>query len=121
MNQSREGKYAIFTSLYADDYLRHKFVACLNHKIWDKFTATWSIRYQRRMGAFQVYEGLLATEELAPYQPYTTLDLKLQWTDKHYQAYIQGTNLTNRKFQDLGNIPQPGAWIMAGVRWRMNF
>ena len=121
MQQDREGKYAIFTSLYADDYLRHKLTAGLNHRIFSKLSATWSVRYQQRMGSYQVYEGLTPTNQLEAYQPYATLDLKLQWTDPRYDLYVQGTNLTNRRYADLGNIPQPGIWIMAGARWKMNF
>ncbi len=121
IHQNREGKYSIFTSLYADDYLRHKLVASLNHKIWSKLSATWSVRAQKRMGAYQIYEELEATDQLQNYHPYATLDLKLQWTDSRYEIYAQGTNLTNHKYQDIGNIPQPGIWIMAGARWNIRF
>ncbi len=117
IHQRRQGKYTIFTSLYADDYLRHKLVATLNHRVWSRLSATWDLRYQHRMGAYQVYESLQATDRLQTYRPYTTLDLKLQWTDRLYQVYVQGTNLTNRRYQDLGNIPQPGIWIMVGARF----
>lgn len=121
MHQDREGKYDIFTSLYAADYLRHKLVMGLNHKIYNHLSATWSVRYQSRMGSYQVYDGLRATDQLRAYDPYTTLDLKLQWTDPRYEVYVQGTNLTNHRYQDLGNIPQPGIWIMAGARWKFRF
>lgn len=121
IHQQREGKYPIFTSLYADDYLRHKFTARLNHKIVSRLSATWSVRYQQRMGQYQVYEGLTPTPRLEDYTPYATLDLKLQWTHPHYDVYVQATNLTNRRYQDLGNIRQPGIWVMAGARWKMNF
>ncbi len=119
IHQNRKGKYDIFTSLYADDYLRHKLVASLSHHIWSKLSATWNVRYQKRMGAYQFYDGLTATDELCRYHPYATLDIKLQWTDKRYQVYVKGSNLTNHKYQDLGNIPQPGIWIMAGARWNI--
>ncbi len=121
IHQRRHGRYDIFTSLYADDYLRHKLTASLCHRVWNRLSATWSLRYQRRMGAYQVYDGLVATDQLQAYHPYTTLDLKLQWTDRRYQVYVKGTNLTNRKYQDLGNIPQPGVWLMAGARWNVSF
>ncbi len=121
MHQNRDGDYEIFTSLYADDYLRHKLTASLTHKIYDRLSATWAVRYQKRMGSYQVYEGLTATDQLTHYKPYATLDLKLQWTARTYQIYVEGTNLTNRKYQDLGNIPQPGTWIMAGARWQLHF
>ena len=121
IHQKRKGKYPIFTSLYADDYLRHKFTARLNHRIVSRLSATWSVRYQQRMGSYQVYDGLVATDRLRDYRPYATLDLKLQWTDRHYDVYVQATNLTNHRYQDLGNIPQPGIWVMAGARWKMIF
>lgn len=121
MHQNREGKYNIFTSLYADDYLRHKLTAVLNHRIFSRLSATWSVRYQQRMGSYQVYDGLTATDKLKAYHPYTTLDLKLQWTAPHYDIYVQGTNLTNHRYCDLGNIPQPGVWVMAGARLKLNF
>lgn len=118
MHQVRHGKYDIFTSLYAGDYLRHKLVASLKHKIYDRLSATWSVRYQQRMGSYQVYDGLSATDRLQDYKPYATLDLKLQWTDRHYELYVKGTNLTDRRYQDLGNIPQPGICVLGGARVR---
>ncbi len=121
IHQNRKGRYDIFTSLYADDYLRHKLVVSLNHRIYGKLTATWSVRVQKRMGAYQVYDGLTATDQLQRYHPYATFDLKLQWTDKRYEVYAQGTNLTNHRYQDIGNIPQPGIWITAGARWNIRF
>lgn len=117
MQQWRDGKYDIFTSLYAADYLRHKLVVNLSHPIWDRLTANWSLRYQHRMGTFQRYEGTTPTPELQEYTPYTTLSLKLRWTDPRYEVWVSGENITDRRYQDLGNIPQPGAWVMAGVKW----
>lgn len=116
LHQDRDGKYALFTSLYADDYLRHKLTASLHHKIYDRLSATWAVRYQQRMGSYQVYDGLKATDQLCGYTPYATLDLKLQWTDSHYEIYVKGTNLTDRRYCDLGNIPQPGVCVMGGAR-----
>ncbi len=121
MYQKRHGHYEIFTSLYASDYLRHKLVASLNHRIWGPLSATWSVRCQKRMGSYQVYDGLTATDQLKDYSPYALLDLKLQWTRPAYAVYVQGTNITNRKYQDLGNIKQPGIWIMAGARLNLTF
>ena len=121
----RHGRYEIFTSLYGDDYLRHKLIVSINHKIWSRLTATWAVRYQSRMGAYQVYEGSsgsnVATDQLQEYTPYATLDLKLQWTAPRYEIYVNGTNITNCHYQDIGNIPQAGAWVMAGARIRLDW
>ena len=57
--------------------------------------------------------------ELTGYSTYAVLDLKLQWTAPHYTIFAKGTNITNKEYYDLGNVPQPGVWIMAGIRWKM--
>lgn len=119
LHQRRESKYTLFTSLYAGDYLRHKLTASLSHAIWSRLSATWSLRWQDRRGQYQVYDGLKPTAQLRPYHAYSTLDLKLQWTAPRYQVYVQGTNLTGQRYQDLGNIPQSGLWVMAGARWQI--
>lgn len=119
MQQWREGKYDVFTSLYAADYLKHKVVVTFSHPIWDRLTASWNLRYQHRMGAFQKYDGTTPTAELQAYEPYTTLSVKVRWADPRYEVWVNVDNITNCRYQDIGNIPQPGAWLMAGVKWKI--
>lgn len=127
IHQKRHDHTDIFKSNYAMEYLRHKFVASLNHRIWSKLSATWSIRWQDRMGSYLRYSGIYvdpdtgylrgqSTGQLVSYSPYATLDLKFQWTAEVYQLYVQGTNITSHKYYDLGNVQQPGIWVMAGAR-----
>ena len=127
IHQKRHDDVQIYKSNYAMEYLRHKFVASLHHRIWDRLSATWSVRWQDRMGSYVQYSGTYVdtatgylrgqtTGELVSYSPYATLDLKLQWTADHYQVFVQGTNITNHKYYDLGNVQQPGIWVMAGAR-----
>lgn len=117
MHQWRMDDIAIYKSNYAMEYLRHKMVANLTHRIWDKMEMTWSLRVQDRNGAYILYQDAVNTGQLVDYKPYATLDVKLQWTDARYQVWVKGTNITNTHYYDLGNIPQPGAWVMAGARW----
>lgn len=119
--QKRHDDTPIYKSNYALEYLRHKFVARLDHKIWSRLSANWSLRWQDRMGAYILYENAKNTGRLTDYSPYATLDLKIQWTTPKYSVYVEGNNLTNKQYHDLGNIPQPGLWIMAGARWNLNF
>ena len=127
IHQKRHDDTPIFKSNYAMEYLRHKFVASLNHRIWNRLSATWSVRWQDRMGSYLRYSGTYvdpstgflrgeSTGQLVDYSPYATLDLKLQWTAEQYQVFVQGTNITNHKYYDLGNVQQPGIWVMAGAR-----
>ena len=117
IHQHRRDKIDIYKSNYALEYLRHKLTASLNHRIVSRLSATWSLRWQERMGSYINY----TTGQLVSYSPYATLDLKLQWTDRHWLAYVQGTNITNRKYYDLGNVRQPGIWVLAGARFNINW
>lgn len=127
INQNRKDHVYIYKSNYALEYLRHKLTATLHHRIVSKLSATWSLRWQDRMGAYILYKGTYtdpstgylrgtSTGQLVPYRPYATLDLKLQWTDSKWLIYLQGTNITNKKYYDMGNVRQPGACILAGVQ-----
>ncbi len=110
IHQTRHDDQQIFKSNYALEYLRHKFTASLHHRIYDRLSATWSLRWQDRMGQY-VSQG-----NAVNYSPYATLDVKLQWTAPRYSVYVQGTNITNQRYHDIGNVPQPSAWVMAGVK-----
>ena len=131
IHQNRRDDVSIYRSNYALEYLRHKFTASLNHKIVDKLSATWSLRWQDRMGSYILYDGTYTdaatgylrgtnTGRLVDYRPYATLDLKLQWTERHWQAYVMGSNITNHRYHDLGNVRQPGIWVMAGAKVNFN-
>lgn len=116
-----EARFRVFTSLYGDDYLRHKMVLTVNQKIWDRLSVTLGLRVQDRMGTYQVYEGTVPTPELRNYVAYATMDAKIQWSDKRYEVWVKGENLSNHHYQDIGNVPQPGIWVMSGVRIKLNF
>ena len=118
MHQRRHDDVAIYKSNYAMEYLRHKFTATLQHVVWSRLTASWQLRWQDRMGSYIKYENAVSTGQLVSYHPYATLDLKLQWKAPHYQLWVEGTNLTNHTYYDLGNIPQPGIVVLAGARVR---
>ena len=116
IHQRRHDDINIFKSNYAMEYLRHKFVATLHHPIVSRLTAAWTFRWQDRMGSYILYEDAKSTGQLVPYDPYATLDLKLRWTAKHYELWAEATNITNHRYYDLGNIPQPGIIVLAGAR-----
>ena len=110
----REGE-AYFKSNYAMEYLRHKFVAHLRHRIVSRLSADWTIRVQQREGSYLIYKDLKPTAELRPYGTHALLDCKLSWTAKHYNLFADLSNLTNHHYFDLANVRQPGFMVMAGV------
>lgn len=96
-------------------FLRHKFVASLNHKIYDKLSAQWDFILKNREGEFDN----AMTGKTQSYGTFGNLDLKIQWTDKRYTLYVQGNNLTSHKYYDYANVIQPGFWFMGGVKFNI--
>lgn len=101
IHQHNELTQTIYRSLYALEYLRHKFVASLSHPIVSHLSASWSLRWQQRMNG---------------YHPYAKLDGVLQWSEPHYQLYVKADNITGHRYYDIGGVKQPGLWIMAGAK-----
>ena len=96
-------------SLYALEYLKNKFVANARLQLWRQLELSLHYRLQHRTGSYKDLGG-----ESHRYGTYGLLDGKLQWTTPTWNVYLEGNNLTNRKFVDVGNVPQPGLWIVAG-------
>lgn len=119
--QKRHDDIAIYKSNYALEYLRHKLVARLDHRIWKKLNASWAFRWQNRMGSYVVYDEAKKPAGLRAYPSFCLLDLKVYWNAERYNIYAEAGNLLNRHYYDLGNVPQPGIWLRAGVNYRINY
>lgn len=118
ISQKRKDNTPIYKSNYALNYLKHKFVANLRHKLFtEKLTLNWAFRWQDRMGDYIDFgntnhpEGILTS-----YPSFALLDLKVQWTESKYTIFAEANNLLDRTYFDLGNIPQPGFWFKTGIK-----
>jgi iron complex outermembrane receptor protein len=105
IHQDHDTDQPIYKSLYALEYLKHKFIAEVDHKIFSNLSASWYLRWQQRMNG---------------YNPYTKIDCKLQWTEPSYDLYVKMDNITSHRYYDLGNVLQPGFWIMVGGNLKLN-
>lgn len=105
IHQEHSTSHNVYGSLYALEYLRHKATFQLDHRIWSRLSASWAVRWQQRMNG---------------YEPYTKVDVKLQWTMPTYSLYVKADNLTNHRYYDLGGVKQPGIWVMAGGSIKIN-
>lgn len=101
-------------SNYALDNLRYKFVLGVNHNIMKHIKATWQLSYQKRNGNYGKYNAS-GTFTNTPYSPFLLLDGRLFYEYKFFKIFIEATNILNQSYFDLGNIPQPGRWIKAGL------
>jgi len=124
LHQKRHDDVEVYASCYALDYLRHKLVARLDARLTKQLAATLTYRWQQRMGNYVKYTPVvsdIATTYAAStvdYRPYGLLSLKLQYTTPHWQLYAEADNLTNHRYYDLGNVRQPGLWLMGGVKYK---
>lgn len=123
LTQTRKDKEVYFKSNYAGEYLRHKFVATLDHRLISRLNASWVFRLQERNGNYVVVDRtnpakLKATDQLMPYGLHGRLDLKLHWDAKNYSLFCDLQNLTNHRFYDLANVEQPGFVVMAGASYQ---
>ena len=98
-------------------YLRHKFVATLQHRIISHLSAKWEFVYKDRVGWFD--NALTGNRQ--NYGSFGQLDLKLQWETKHYTFYAQANNLTGKHYYDIANVPQPGRWFTVGAKLDLDF
>lgn len=119
--QKRHDKVDVFKSNYALEYLRHKLTVGLDHNIWSRLSASWSLRWQQRMGSYIRYANHQSTGEAVNYSPYALLDVKVSWTHPRYSLYVSANNLTSHRYYDLGNILQPGIWWMAGMKFNFSW
>jgi len=97
-------------SLYATDFLRHKASAFVDHKIISKLSARWDVSFQKRDGTY-LGPGNVETS----YKPFALVDVRLLWSARKYKISVEASNLFNTNYLYIGNLPQPGRWIKAGL------
>ena len=114
-----QDKKSSYESQYAMDYLKYKFSAALDHKIWKGITAHWQFRWQKREGTFaQISKGVTTVK---PYRAYSLVDLRMNYSVRQWQFFGEFNNLLNTTYYDLGNITQPGFWGRAGVKYAITW
>ena len=119
IRQWRRDAREVYKSSYAGEYLRHKFTARFAHTIYRGLSAEWSLRVCDRTGSYELYENHQPTGTLHAYTPYSLIDTKIQWQTRHLTVSLTAENITNRRYYDLGNIPQPGTCLLAAIAWTL--
>jgi iron complex outermembrane receptor protein len=98
------------------NYLRDKFTTTFNHQIYKGLSAGWYFRYQKRMGTYKAVENRVDIGR-KPYRAFSTLDLKISYRHENLLLHLNLNNLYDTQYNDLGNIPQSGFWLMGGISY----
>ena len=108
-----------FESYYSLEYLRNKFVVQLDLQLFGKLNLDLSGRWHDRSGSYRLYQDGVDTGRIVEYEPYTVIDAKLSWDEPSWSVFLTAENLLDRTYYDHANIPQPGLWLRAGVKLRV--
>lgn len=101
-------------SLYALDYLRHKAVLRIEHKIWKGFGATWCLRFEQREGEYTSMAG-----EVQKYKPVVLLDGSVYWANEWLRVSIDARNMTDTEYVDIGGVVQPRHWVSGKIAFTL--
>lgn len=108
-----------YISQYIFNYLKHKLNFELSLPILDNFTLNLAGKYCVREGSFVEYVNNVAGEE-KEYDSFFTMDANLNYRlNSMFTFFVAATNIFNVDYYDIGNIPQPGRWITAGVKFNL--
>ena len=104
-----------FDSRYALDYLKHKMILTVNHRITGKLSASWKAALYDRVGDYTDF----SSGKKIVYAPYFLLDTRVKWSQSLFDIYLDANNILNTEYAEFGGLPQPRFNINAGVRIRL--
>ncbi|MGV8090810.1 MAG: hypothetical protein AB2L24_02940, partial [Mangrovibacterium sp.] len=73
-----------------------------------------------RQGHYARFEDTAYVGEQS-YEPFWLTDVKAYYRSKGIQVYFTVANLFDQSYVDLGNVKQPGRWLSAGIKYRLQF
>lgn len=86
---------------YNIEALRHQAIANANALLWQTLQLGVGVRYQQRLSA----------------NDYTLVDARIGYKWKSFLFYIDGNNLLNTNYREVGAVPLPGRWMSIGARF----
>ncbi len=110
-----------YQSRYVMDYLRHKMVLGIHHRVYKNIYANWKLRYQQRHGDYMLWDAGRKRDVLTPYGSYTLVDARVYWRAKGWMVFADVKNIFDIDYVDYGNVMQPGRWFSVGVKKHFNY
>ena len=102
-----------FQSAYVLDHLKTKFSLIATQNICNDIRIDWRMSYQDREGEYTNFETGIEME----YLPFWLVSARFSYKMFNNTLFLEINNLMNNEYVDFGNIPQPGRWIRAGIKF----
>ncbi len=103
-------------SLFALDYLRHKFVLTTGIGLGLGFGLDVRISYQEREGTYYSYEK----DAELPYKNVLLVASRFYFQYENFSFFVDIDNILDNKYQDIANIVLPGRWARVGFNFDIN-
>ncbi len=105
-----------YISKYVPDYLKHKAVISMQHKILKSISGSWNVRFEDRNGSYFVFdtEQNVYTDE-RDFKPFTLIDIKLNYHLKDLYFFTEFNNILNTRYSEYGNLQMPGFSLNVGI------
>ncbi len=104
-----------FESAYVLDFLQHKADLGLRFSWFNKFTTTFQLSAQDRLGGY--FNSELNREE--EFDLFLLADIRVAYRHKAIEVFAEASNLFNAVYTDIANVPQPERWARGGLRLRL--
>lgn len=100
-----------YQSFYTLNYLKNKGSIGLNWRIGKNLTLDTWYTYKQRAGSYQ----LNTNTKPVNYAQINLIDVRLNFTQKYYRIFVDGTNLLNKTYYEFGFVEQPKRWLSTGI------
>lgn len=107
-------------SNYVLDNLKHKMTGSLNQQLAKNLSIDFRFVFQDREGTYTKYEDTVSLGEV-DYDPFWVFDSKLSYSNKAFTIFASVNNIFDKKYNDIGNVIQPGRWFKAGISYQVDF
>jgi iron complex outermembrane receptor protein len=87
-------------SKYVLDHLRHQVALEAEHALGCGFSQSWRLVWEERLGG----------------EDHFAADTRIRRPIANGELFLEATNLFNARFSEIGGIPTPGRWVMAGLK-----
>ncbi|MES2797113.1 MAG: TonB-dependent receptor [Bacteroidota bacterium] len=100
-----------YQSFYTLNYLKNKASIGINWRLAKNLSLDTWYTYKARAGQYQWDSKTPAVN----YAPINLVDARLNFTQKYFRIFLDGTNLFNKSYYEFGFVEQPKRWLSGGI------